>query len=115
MDDEERERIMAEARAAVASPRDFPDARPAPAEDELVLKRYPPRAAPAPERRELKLDTLPATWWPLIDARIEAAIVELREGTGGALSDIRRQLRDEFADAIGEQRAELNVQRAAVT
>ena len=55
-------------------------------------------------------------WNRWCDARIAAAMAERDrihiEATGQALATIRRQLRDEFAEQLGQLRAELTVQRA---
>jgi hypothetical protein len=55
-------------------------------------------------------------WNKWCDARIAAALAEhdrvTMEATGQALGMVRKQLRDEFAERLGQLRAEISIAKA---
>src|SRR5262245_24017338 len=138
MDDAERKRIVAEARATVERLRDFPNVRPG---EPLVRKDYPleqvksaleppPRDALAEwrayhtardaERAEARADLRRqdrrverAAWDALVDARIADALDRYHEELGAQVAELRASIRAEIQTAVGELRAEITVQRAA--
>jgi hypothetical protein len=141
MDDERRARVLAEARANIAQfragnlepvevePRQV-NLRPLVVEDrtarslrfhaEREAERTRTRAKMKAEEQRVSNENARNSdaWNAWYDQRITAALeahpfTKLQEEILGAtIAELRKKLRDEFAEQIGELRAELNVQRS---
>jgi len=110
MSDEERERILGEARATLDRLSDMEPAPLDPFKGPDWTQREPP--APQPVRREHKLDTAPIDW----DARIAAAVAQERkyllDVLGGVLTELMQR---EHANAKGDLADEVRSLRLELT
>jgi hypothetical protein len=122
MTDEERERILAEARENVRS-RDFPNTE-ARHEDPRPRREYWQRPEPEPKKREPKRDTnadyldrraqSDASWNEWADQKIANAIATerafMREAIGGAIAEMLDEERQEYKRALNREAQDLKLE-----